>query len=327
MQNPDTRNANRVGAAPSFSRENRLAFTLIELLIVLGVIGVLLAIALPAVQNVRAAARRTQCQNHLKQTGLALANYHSRGKHLPPACIRPDGFLDNGREHPRSTWAIAILPMMERANLHSSFDPTIDTTDPGNRTLRESVVPEYQCPSDFNTNIMFEPFPDVKFSRGNYAANFGSTSWGVETWNDLHYRGVMGQNTRLRLSDIIDGTSQTVVVAEIRAQPDFGDNRGVWAHVAPGSSSVGLDCDQQCRGINDDSASDWIPYCIPVSGGLDCHTQNNGHSNAGPRSLHTGGCFLLFCDGSVRFTTESIDQQVLVASFTSMNHETLDHDP
>ena len=84
--------------------------TLIELLVVIAIIAVLIALLLPAVQMARESARRTQCRNHLKQIGLALENYHSTYGTYPPASIRAPGFTNNGRDEPRSTWTIAILP-------------------------------------------------------------------------------------------------------------------------------------------------------------------------------------------------------------------------
>ena len=90
-------------------------------------------------------------------------------------------------------------------------------------------------------------------------ANFGSASWGIRFWDKTEYRGVMGQNTKLAFQYISDGLSHTVAVAEIQIQPDYSDNRGVWAFPAAGASSVGLDCDTKCMGINDDSSTDWIP--------------------------------------------------------------------
>ena len=128
----------------------------------------------------------------------------------------------------------------------------------------------------------------------------------------------MGQNTRLAFSHIADGLSQTVAIAEISVQGDYSDNRGVWAFHAAGASSVGLDCDVKCQGINGDSESDFIPYCISNPNGLKCSFQNTEESNAGPRSLHPGGAQLLNCDGSVQFVAQEINIKILVDRFTSL---------
>lgn len=298
-------------------------FTLIELLVTIAIISLLIALLLPAVQSAREAARRTQCSNNLKQIGLALHNYHDLHRIFPPASIRPRGFIDNGRDHPRTTWAISILPMLEQAPLFQQFDSTVDSTEFVNQSVTWAHVPGYRCPTDPGAGALFEPVLGSTYSRSNYAANFGSGSWGQSHWADRNFRGVMGQNTALRIGAITDGTSNTVCVAEIRIQPSARDNRGAWAFPAPGSSSVGLDCDNLCRGINGDSGSDWIPYCDPVAGGLECTFQNSQDSNAGPRSMHVGGAIVLLSDGAVRFLPETLDIDVLRRLFTSGDGEVI----
>lgn len=297
------------------------AFTLVELLVVIAVISILLALLLPAVQAVREAARRTQCINNLKQIGLALHNYHDVHRVFPPACVRPAGFTDNGRDRPRSTWAIAILPMLELANLYQRFHPDIDSTNVMNLEVTSARVAGYLCPSDPHTNSLFEPVLGSFYSRSNYAANFGSASWGVSFWQDSKYRGVMGQNSGVRIAAITDGLTNTVCVAEIRAVPSPLDNRGVWAFPAAGSASVGLDCDKECQGVNGDPTHDWIPYCGPSPGQLPCTFQNTDESNAGPRSLHSQAANVLLSDGSVRGLSESLDRKVIYRLFTSSDGE------
>ncbi len=299
----------------------RSGFTLIELLVVIAIIGVLIALLLPAVQMAREAARRTQCRNHLKQLGLALENYQSTHGVFPPASIRAPAYVNNGRDDPRSTWTIAILPYLDAAPLFNSYNSALSTDDPAHQPLRDAVIPGYLCPSDTGEMMLFEPRLGITYRRGNYGANFGAGSWGTDDWDDKLYRGVMGQNTAVRHADITDGSSHTVLVGELRIQPSAADNRGVWAFPAPGSSSLGLDCDTLCRGINGPSASDWIPFCDAIPNGLSCTFQNAADSNAGPRSRHTGGAHLLFGDGSARFMGDSIDQGTLNALFTSRNQD------
>ncbi|MEQ9407784.1 MAG: DUF1559 domain-containing protein [Fuerstiella sp.] len=296
-------------------------FTLIELLVTIAVISVLIALLLPAVQSVREAARRTQCQNHLKQIGLALHNYHDVYRTFPPASIRPAGFEDNGRDEPRSTWAISILPMLEQAALYHRFDPTRKSTDSVNLDVTAASVPVYRCPTDPAGDQLFEPVLFALYSRSNYAANYGAASWGQKFWRDTRYKGVMGQNAALRLGGITDGTSNTVCVSEIRIQSNNRDNRGVWAFPAAGASSVGLDCDLGCRGINSDPSHDWIPYCDASPGQMPCSFQNTEESNSGPRSAHAGMAQFLLSDGSVRGLSENISIDVLRRLFASQDGE------
>lgn len=295
--------------------------TLIELLVVIAIIAILIALLIPAVQMARESARRSECRNHLKQIGLALENYHETNRIYPPASIRAAGFVDNGRDEPRSTWTISILPQLDASPLYKSYLATVSTEDPANNQLRNASVPGYLCPTDTGSEIPFEPRLGITYRRGNYGANFGAASWGTDDWQQLKYRGVMGQNVAVRHADITDGASQTVLVAELRIQPSPRDNRGVWAFHGAGSASVGLDCDSLCRGINSDPTSDWIPFCDPLPNGMNCSFQNNVDSNAGPRSQHGHGAHLLLCDGSVRFVNASVNQTTLNAIFTSQNRE------
>jgi prepilin-type N-terminal cleavage/methylation domain-containing protein len=302
-------------------RRSPNGMTLIELLVVIAIIAILIALLIPAVQMVRESARRMQCRNHLKQIGLALENYHATHGIYPPASIRAPAFLNNGRDEPRSTWTISILPFLDAAPLYKSYLPTVSTEDSANNELRDASIPGYLCPTDTGAEIPFEPRLGITYRRGNYGANFGVASWGTDDWQQIKYRGVMGQNAAVRHADITDGSSQTVLVAELRIQPSPRDNRGVWAFPAAGSASVGLDCDSLCRGINSDSNSDWIPFCDPIPNGLNCSFQNDVDSNAGPRSRHGQGAHLLLGDASVRFVSESVNQATLNAIFTSQNHE------
>ncbi len=295
--------------------------TLIELLVVIAIIAILIALLLPAVQMARESARKTQCRNHLKQIGVALENYHSTNYIYPPASIRATPFLNNGRDEPRSTWTISILPYLDASPLFKSYVPTLSSDDPANNKLRAASIPGYLCPTDTGSEIPFEPRLGITYRRGNYGANFGAASWGSDDWQQPKYRGVMGQNVAVRHADMTDGASQTVVVAELRIQPSPRDNRGVWAFHSAGSASVGLDCDSLCRGINSDPTSDWIPFCDPIPSGMPCTFQNNVDSNAGPRSQHSGGAHLLLGDGSVRFANQSVSQTTLNAIFTSQNRD------
>ncbi len=102
-------------------------FTLIELLVVIAIIAILIALLLPAVQMARESARKTQCRNHLKQIGVALENYHATNRIYPPASIRATPFLNNGRDEPRSTWTISILPYLDASPLFKSYVPTVSS--------------------------------------------------------------------------------------------------------------------------------------------------------------------------------------------------------
>lgn len=298
-------------------RHNHQAFTLVEVLVVMAIISLLIALLLPAVQQAREAARRTQCRSRLREIGLALQNYHSLYERLPPACIRPAAYVDDGQGQPRTTWAISILPMLDQGNVYHAFDLNVSTDHSANREGIAAHIVSYRCPSDPGGAEFFHPVFGALYSRSNYAANYGAGSWGLKFWQNQQYRGVMGQNSGLSLAEIRDGASSTVAVAEILAHSSSHDCRGVWAHAATGASSVGLDCDKKCQGVNGDSENDWIPYCQSAAKHLRCSFQNSAESNSGVRSAHSGIAQAALVDGSVQSLSESIDLLVLRRLFVS----------
>lgn len=134
----------------------RAGFTLVELLVVIAVIGVLVAILLPAVQMAREAARRATCQNNLHQIGLAIHQYHETHRKLPSGWIseQPEG-------EPGWGWACLILPYMEGDNLHDLIDFDVHIDDPANEHSRVFGISNYFCPSDnARTTFLLEDDPD-----------------------------------------------------------------------------------------------------------------------------------------------------------------------
>ncbi len=175
-------------------------FTMIELLVVIAVIALLMGLLLPAVQQTRESARRIQCQNNLKQIGLALHNYHDVHLRLPPASIwigqgephggglMPLGTFDRvamgmapGTESDRlySSWVISILPYLDQTTLQNAFDPGSPVDADVNRTVRETVLSTMLCPSDAYNRVPYErallngPLGHT-YARGNYAINVGN---------------------------------------------------------------------------------------------------------------------------------------------------------
>ena len=126
-------------------RSSNLGFTLVELLVVIAIIGILVALLLPAIQAAREAARRTQCQNNLKQIGLACLNYESSRKSLPP------GVEQDLAGKYFSGWTHHIMPYAEDEALHRIYNGRVtvsDATDLGAKQFRETFIPMYHCPSD-----------------------------------------------------------------------------------------------------------------------------------------------------------------------------------
>ena len=203
----------------------RQGFTLVELLVVIAIIGILIALLLPAVQAAREAARRTQCNNHLKQLGLALHNYHDTHKAFP-ASAGP-GILSNASDTdgPNNTWDAwgGIAPMiafMEQSALADKINWLYywnDNTACENRIVADSMIATLQCPSD----------PANGYDYGNMGPTSYGLSHGPTSYWDVPNGSVVGMFDRMfwgKMSDIRDGTSNTVAMAETR----LGRNAGMW---------------------------------------------------------------------------------------------------
>ncbi len=293
--------------------KSRRGFTLIELLVVIAIIAILIALLLPAVQQAREAARRTQCRNNLKQLGLAIHNYHDSNNTFPTG-----GFYQGAGNGTGLSWLVAILPFIDQAPLYNSFNfNAVAYTDATNLALALKPIPGYQCPS----------------SNKLFSANSGENSGGVAT-STAHYYGIMGPTNALnnprtgqaypysnavsghggfgragillrqettRIRDITDGTSQTLMVGEI-SWNDANSYR-VYTRGCDGSPCGAIK--NIVTGIN----------LTPYNG-------SNNFNNVSFGSQHVGGCHFLMGDGTVQFIGQNIDFGLYVSLSTRDQGET-----
>ena len=211
-------------------RTQRRAFTLIELLVVIAIIAVLIALLLPAVQQAREAARRTQCKNNLKQFGLALHNYHDVYTAIPHACTvagaTPTGQASNANQFRRFSAHLALLPYVEQENLYQAT--VTDLQPAGGNTASWNTTPavvtqtaHLLCPSDGIVSGNLEQRPaqtNYMFSRGDNAWDY-NPAWHGNNGNGLRgfFKGVRddGQaGSPRRFRDVTDGLSNTIAMGE-----------------------------------------------------------------------------------------------------------------
>jgi prepilin-type N-terminal cleavage/methylation domain-containing protein/prepilin-type processing-associated H-X9-DG protein len=269
-------------------RPARRGFTLIELLVVIAIIAILIGLLVPAVQKVREAAARAQCVNNLKQIGLALHAFHDTYKRFPP-----EGATDANN---RWGWAVAILPYLEQGNLFRGLgSPNIFSTTstmPGSATtifpstgtaLLQTRIPTYLCPSDPEQS-------DTNDNFNNYGASNYVISEGVISWLDTSLGAT-------RIASITDGTSNTILAGERDRQIGIG---AIWAGRRNTGGSVGGAARERPN----------TPY-LGNRGSKCCSGEQPSPPDpcrrGGFSSGHTGGVNFVFCDGAVRFISETIE--------------------
>ncbi len=303
------------------------AFTLVELLVVIAIIGILVALLLPAVQSAREAARRTQCQNNMKQLGLALLNYETVHGQFPDGSVgrNPDspncdyGGFPPGKAPNRVAFFIRLFPYLEEGSVYAGYDFDVfflQYTQDAN-SITSVPQPTLTCPSD-EPQVCYQcdggRGQDVK---GNYGLNWGPGSFGCQNnagdcsavarpWCRFHF-APFHLEYGAKLAQITDGTSKTLAMLEmLQAPAPLGvtlDRRGrIWNDDSgcyqvmtlntPNSSAPDVGA---CNPAN---AAVAMP-CLNVSTGRDHHLA--------ARSRHPGGVHASLCDGSARFVSDSVD--------------------
>jgi prepilin-type N-terminal cleavage/methylation domain-containing protein len=319
-----------------FSAGRRYAFTLVELLVVIAIIGVLVALLLPAVQAAREAARRSSCTNNLKQIGLATHNYHDTYKSFPPGgwdCPNwPASPCTGWNQNPgpwTTTWSISILPFIEQQPLYEKYDQRYPNVHTVNQPVVRTFIEPYLCPSDVNTNRLERPESGpgsgIDFAPGSYAAVSGVATvrggphFDEDATQNQQWRGVMhavieNYTRRLsceRMSDIIDGTSQTIMVGEYHTKT-VNRRRRFWAYAYSGYNQSGIHLGSPTSfGIPDYDLCDNLPTATPPGAGA-----HNNDCKRAFASFHPGGVNFCLADASVRFVAKTIDIPMLANAAT-----------
>jgi prepilin-type N-terminal cleavage/methylation domain-containing protein/prepilin-type processing-associated H-X9-DG protein len=301
------------------SRSRKRGFTLIELLVVIAIIAVLIALLLPAVQQAREAARRTQCRNNLHQVGLAMFNYESSNSRLPIGVMRSNvtgvAITTSGY-----TWFRRIMPFVDQGTLYAGYNENANyySADP-NRTISQASVPMFRCPSDIPA-AYFNNVPQY-----NYLANAGNTNIGKLTVNGVTFSAgpfdfsYTTEGRATALAQISDGQSNTIMVGESRVGKAASDLRGLLQYATFALMSGNLPPNTHQSDLLA------VGFCVS-SPDMPCiegsNTGNNFTYQNSMRSRHVGGAHASMCDGSVKFLSENIDMTVMRALSTMAGGET-----
>ncbi|QDT31421.1 DUF1559 domain-containing protein [Thalassoglobus polymorphus] len=308
-------------------------FTLIELLVVIAIIAILVALLLPAVQQAREAARRSQCRNNMKQLGLALHNYHDTHSVLPfstsakGSCETGSGKPPAGTVKNHRGW-VQVLPFIEQAPLYNQFDPTQAsggydragsgvTGTPlasGNDVVVSAIIDAFYCPSDDGNRKITTTSSAYQIGGGStlqgaktsydfqaHLETSGCTNWGSRSRST---RYMFGTESSCKLRDARDGLTNTAMLVETTLDVKDGYT-APWGYT--NWTGAGVDITWRRGGAYGDAGINFWPCCswrtppyADTTAGRVAHWGRAG-------SQHTGGVMVCLGDGSVRFVSENTD--------------------
>ncbi len=293
-----------------YSRCHRNAFTLVELLVVIAIIGILVALLLPAIQAAREAARRTECQNHLKQIGLAVQTFHDSQKYFPTGRDKSDQL--------GVSWAFRILPQLEETAIFSAFVKDSSVDAPVNEKAMRTPINVYACPSrrkaaadrNFDNNDEAPP-PEQRgvAALGDYAANAGHTvETGMESLDandsfspipvDTSVAGPIYSGSKINVRRVIDGLSSTLAIGE--------------RHIPPERDDIAEERRQSVQGDTAFLAGDNRWSILRASGeGLATDVDDASHNKFG--GPHPGVTMFAFLDGHVEAMSNDVEIETLKA--------------
>jgi prepilin-type N-terminal cleavage/methylation domain-containing protein/prepilin-type processing-associated H-X9-DG protein len=300
------------------SLRQRRGFTLVELLVVIAILALLMALLLPAVQGVRESARRSQCENNLRQLSLGMLSHHDLVGNFPEGISLPVDRAQYGDSY--GTWQMTILPFMELEALWTNYrnygnrdrlGTAMRFASPENLQATTGLrIPALTCPSDTVSSAQ------AGYTRHNYAACFGNTGFNSATnsgidyypqqnWAGVVFGGAVFEQGKTRSAAWIrDGASSTLLAAEVimgqrndaRGLTWYGTTAGFFTFLRPNDSMP----DEVWWSPSPNTACDPAPPNPP------CTWLGRGVT-IGARSRHAGGVTVGMCDGSVRFMDDAVD--------------------
>lgn len=293
-------------------QSRKSAFTLVEMLVVIAIIGMLMALLLPAVQAARESGRRADCQNNLKQIGLAFHNYADTNKGFPALTTTS----------PAHGWAVDILAFLEQEPIRKAYRFAESYCSTSNLPVIATAIRVFQCPSS----------PAVNRTAMVYDSGTGLAMAGTGGATDYFAHGAIssedlaGGLTRKPalmpdkvqpIQGILDGTSQTILIDEVAMRPTYyvnGYKQTTPASVALPSAAIWAGF--AATGLymfNADGTASVTP--LTAACGVNCN------NDAGVYAFHPGGANALFCDGSVHYLSKSTAASVVIALATRDGNE------
>ena len=284
-------------------------FTLIELLVVISIIGILVALLLPAIQSVREAGRRTLCSNKMKQVSLAVLNFESANQRFPAGLNSIES-----NKYPSLSWLGQILPYLDAGNRHIVIARDYGVTNnPFIHSNFQKTISAFNCPSDPASGTNHQTHDRVIVATTNYL--------GVNGTDHLAKDGVFFLDSRTTFSEIKDGTSNTLMVGERPPSKDFWYGWWYSGQGFFGTGSPDMLLGTAERNKTEGEVETYLldcpagPYQFERGGDLQCDTLHFW-------SHHPTGANFSFCDGSVRFLSYEIDQTTFSSIGTKENSET-----